>query len=38
MQFGIYPQMLRHSCGYKFANQGKDTRAMPTYLGHRNTQ
>ena len=38
MPFGIHPHMLRHSCGYKFANQGKDTRALQAYLGHRNIQ
>jgi integrase len=38
MPFGIHPHMLRHSCGYKFANQGKDTRSLQAYLGHRNIQ
>jgi Phage integrase family len=27
--------MLRHSCGYKLANDGHDTRAIQHYLGHR---
>jgi site-specific recombinase XerD len=27
--------MLRHSCGYKLANDGQDTRAIQHYLGHR---
>jgi type 1 fimbriae regulatory protein FimE len=27
--------MLRHSCGYKLANDGQDTRAIQAYLGHR---
>jgi type 1 fimbriae regulatory protein FimE len=27
--------MLRHSCGYKLANDGQDTRAIQEYLGHR---
>jgi type 1 fimbriae regulatory protein FimB/type 1 fimbriae regulatory protein FimE len=27
--------MLRHSCGYKLANEGHDTRAIQHYLGHR---
>jgi type 1 fimbriae regulatory protein FimE len=27
--------MLRHACGYKLANDGHDTRAIQTYLGHR---
>jgi integrase len=29
---------LRHSCGYKFANEGRDTRSLQAYLGHRNIQ
>jgi hypothetical protein len=28
--------MLRHSTGYKLANQGEDTRSLAHYLGHRN--
>jgi type 1 fimbriae regulatory protein FimB/type 1 fimbriae regulatory protein FimE len=27
--------MLRHSCGYKLANDGQDTSAIQHYLGHR---
>ena len=27
--------MLRHSTGYKLANDGHDTRAIQHYLGHR---
>jgi len=38
MPFSIHPHMLRHSCGYKFANEGKDTRSLQAYLGHRNIQ
>src|SRR5262245_32956470 len=38
MPFGIHPHMLRHACGYKFANEGKDTRSLQAYLGHRNIQ
>ena len=26
--------MLRHSCGYKLANDGIDTRAFQDWLGH----
>jgi len=26
--------MLRHSCGYKLANDGIDTRAIQDWLGH----
>jgi type 1 fimbriae regulatory protein FimB/type 1 fimbriae regulatory protein FimE len=38
MPFAIHPHMLRHSCGYKLANQGEDTRSLAHYLGHRNLQ
>ena len=34
----IHPHMLRHACGYELANQGRDTRAIQDYLGHRNIQ
>jgi integrase len=33
--FLIHSHMLRHSCGYKLANDGQDTRAIQGYLGHR---
>ena len=33
--FLIRSHMLRHSCGYKLANDGQDTRAIQHYLGHR---
>jgi integrase len=36
--FPINPHMLRHACGFKFANEGKDTRSLQGYLGHRNIQ
>jgi type 1 fimbriae regulatory protein FimB/type 1 fimbriae regulatory protein FimE len=36
--FPVNPHMLRHSCGYKLANDGQDTRAIQAYLGHRNIQ
>jgi integrase len=35
MPFPIHPHQLRHSCGYKYANEGKDTRSLQAYLGHR---
>jgi type 1 fimbriae regulatory protein FimB/type 1 fimbriae regulatory protein FimE len=34
----VHPHMLRHACGYKLANDGRDTRAIQDYLGHRNIQ
>lgn len=34
----VHPHMLRHSCGYKLANEGRDTRAIQDYLGHRQIQ
>lgn len=36
--FPVHPHMLRHSTGYKLANEGHDTRAIQDYLGHRNIQ
>jgi site-specific recombinase XerD len=35
-QFLVHPHMLRHACGYKLANDGRDTRALQHYLGHKN--
>ena len=35
LPFLIHSHMLRHSCGYKLANDGQDTRAIQHYLGHR---
>jgi len=28
--------MLRHACGYNLANDGRGTRALQHYLGHKN--
>ena len=36
--FPVHPHMLRHSTGYKLANDGHDTRSLAHYLGHRNLQ
>jgi type 1 fimbriae regulatory protein FimE len=36
LPFPIHPHMLRHSAGYKLANEGQDTRSIQQYLGHRN--
>ena len=38
MPFPIHPHMLRHACGFKLANDGRDTRALQHYLGHKNIQ
>lgn len=35
-EFIGHPHMLRHGCGYKLANEGKDTRSIQAYLGHVN--
>ena len=36
--FGVHPHMLRHACGFKLANDGRDTRTIQDYLGHKNIQ
>jgi site-specific recombinase XerD len=38
IEFSIHPHMLRHSTGYKLANDGQDTRSIQHYMGHRNIQ
>lgn len=38
LTIAVHPHMLRHSTGYKLANDGHDTRAIQQYLGHRNIQ
>jgi integrase len=34
LTFPVHFHMLRHSCGYKLANDGIDTRAIQDWLGH----
>jgi hypothetical protein len=34
----VHPHMFRHACGYKLANDGRDTRALQHYLGHKSIQ
>jgi site-specific recombinase XerD len=34
----VTPHMLRHSTGTKLANEGRDTRSIQQFLGHRNIQ
>jgi type 1 fimbriae regulatory protein FimE len=31
----VNPHSLRHACGFKLANDGRDTRSIQHYLGHR---
>jgi type 1 fimbriae regulatory protein FimB/type 1 fimbriae regulatory protein FimE len=38
LEFPVHPHMLRHSTGFKLANDGQDTRAIQHYLGHKNIQ
>ena len=38
IELAVHPHMLRHSTGYKLANDGHDTRAIQHYLGHKNIQ
>jgi len=38
LPLSVHPHMIRHACGYKLANDGKDTRAIQLYMGHRNIQ
>jgi site-specific recombinase XerD len=34
----VHPHMLRHACGFKLANDDRDTRSIQSYLGHKNIQ
>ena len=34
----IHPHKLRHSTGFKLANDGQDTRSIQHYLGDKNIQ
>jgi len=36
LDFTIHPHMLRHSTGFYLANNGQDTRAIQSYMGHAN--
>src|SRR5262245_32446723 len=38
MTVKVHPHMLRHACGFKLANDGRDTRSIQSYLGHKNIQ
>jgi type 1 fimbriae regulatory protein FimB/type 1 fimbriae regulatory protein FimE len=36
-QLGMHahPHQLRHACGFSLANQGRDTRSLQAFLGHK---
>jgi type 1 fimbriae regulatory protein FimB/type 1 fimbriae regulatory protein FimE len=36
--FPVHFHMLRHACGYFFANRGEDTRSLQLWLGHKAIQ
>src|SRR3954451_1988650 len=36
--FPVHPHMLRHACGYKMDNDGRDTRGLQQYIGHKTIQ
>ena len=38
LSLSVHPHMLRHSTGFKLANDGQDTRSIQHYLGHKNIQ
>ena len=38
LPFPVHPHMLRHGTGYRLANDGRDTRSLQLYMGHRNIQ
>jgi integrase len=38
LPLSVHPHMLRHSTGFKLANEGQDTRAIQLYLGHKSIQ
>lgn len=38
LELPVHPHMLRHSIGFKLANDGQDTRSIQHYLGHKNIQ
>jgi integrase len=35
LDFAVHPHMLRHACGYRLANEGKDAFAIQGWLGHQ---
>ena len=37
-RFPVHPHMLRHAAGFRLANEGKNTRDLQLWLGHKNIQ
>jgi integrase len=35
LDFAVHPHMLRHACGYRLANEGRDAFAIQNWLGHQ---
>lgn len=33
--FAVHPHMLRHACGYRLANEGRDAFAIQGWMGHQ---
>jgi len=38
LELSVHPHMLRHGKGYQLADEGVDTRAIQSYMGHKNIQ
>lgn len=38
LELSVHPHMLRHGKGYQLASEGIDTRAIQSYMGHKNIQ
>jgi type 1 fimbriae regulatory protein FimB/type 1 fimbriae regulatory protein FimE len=38
IDFPVHIHMLRHACGYYYANRGEDTRSLQLWLGHKSIQ
>jgi integrase len=36
--FKVHPAMLRHSCGFKLASEGRESSEVQTFLGHKYKQ
>lgn len=38
LELSVHPHMLRHGKGFQLADEGVDTRAIQSYMGHKNMQ